>query len=203
MTTHDAKGRFIKGLRRPLIERFLEKVQVTDSCWIWQGSVTDSSEGYGHIRDEQSIRCRAHVVAYELFVGPIAPGLEIDHLCHNADHECRGGRLCLHRRCVNPEHLEPVLPRTNRLRSLVNPLAKLARRTHCPKGHLFDETNTIRRTSDGHGRRCRICEREKERRHRIYIRAWQQRRRDYLREQRRQRTGYYLRHPEQLPVPEV
>ena len=36
-----------------------------------------------------------HIVSYELHVGPVPSGLELDHLCRN-------------RGCVNYEHLEPV-----------------------------------------------------------------------------------------------
>lgn len=37
----------------------------------------------------------AHRVAYEALVGRIPDGLTLDHLCEN-------------KRCVNPDHLEPV-----------------------------------------------------------------------------------------------
>jgi hypothetical protein len=43
---------------------------------------------------------QAHRIAYEAFRGPIAAGLEIDHLCRNP-------------RCCNPVHLEPVTHREN------------------------------------------------------------------------------------------
>jgi imidazolonepropionase-like amidohydrolase len=46
-----------------------------------------------------SVRC-AHRVIYERERGPIPGGLTLDHLCRN-------------RRCVNPEHLEPVPVQVN------------------------------------------------------------------------------------------
>lgn len=47
----------------------------------------------------------AHRLSYELFVGPIPDGYELDHLCRN-------------RGCVNPAHLEAVTHRVNVLRGL-------------------------------------------------------------------------------------
>src|SRR3546814_19356891 len=46
---------------------------------------------------------QAHRISYELCVGPIPEGMELDHLCRV-------------RRCVNPAHMEPVTHRENVLR---------------------------------------------------------------------------------------
>lgn len=62
--------------------------------------------GYGVVKREGRDQ-RAHRAAYELFVGPIPEGLVVDHECHNRDWSCLGGKTCLHRRCVNFEHLHP------------------------------------------------------------------------------------------------
>lgn len=83
----------------------------------------------------------AHVVVYETFVGPIADGMVIDHLCRN-------------RRCCNPHHLEQVTRGENNRRG-VGWSGIHARRTHCPQGHAYDERNTWRE-KDGR-RRCRAC----------------------------------------------
>ncbi len=71
-----------------------------------------SPQGYGRTsREGRGVL--AHRAAYELFVGPIPEGMEVDHLCHSNDPSCPGGPTCLHRRCVNWEHLEPVNHATN------------------------------------------------------------------------------------------
>lgn len=123
-------------------ERFAAKFEQSESgCWDWRAS-TDAG-GYGQMRvgPRGSSRLRpAHRLAYELLVGPIPEGLDLDHLCRN-------------RRCVNPAHLEPVTRSENLRRGARSALA-----THCPRGHAFDDENTLR-TSRGH-RYCRTCNRE-------------------------------------------
>jgi hypothetical protein len=94
--------------------RFFDKVVWNggeDECWTWQGART--SAGYGHLRGRsQTETILAHRLAYELFVGPVPVGRELDHTCHN-DSDCEGGPGCVHRLCVNPAHLEVVTPSVN------------------------------------------------------------------------------------------
>jgi hypothetical protein len=73
-------------------------------CWVWQRFVND--QGYG-IAVREGRRVRAHRWYWERANGPIPAGLGLDHLCHNEDPSCEGG-VCIHRRCVNPAHLEPA-----------------------------------------------------------------------------------------------
>lgn len=120
------------------IERFWHYVEITPSCWLWTAAITD---GYGSIHSSYLRRnLRAHRFAYELLVGPIPVGLQLDHLCRV-------------RRCVNPAHLEPVTARENIMRG-VGMGARNARRTHCPKGHPYEGDNLL---LDKTGRRCRTC----------------------------------------------
>lgn len=84
-------------------------------CWLWQRATTDS--GYGVANPDADGERRAHRVVYKRHRGPIPAGLDLDHLCHTADESCPGGRDCPHRRCVNPEHLEPVEGNENRRRA--------------------------------------------------------------------------------------
>lgn len=115
-------------------------------CWLWTGAV---SSGYGTLYiDNRNVY--AHRFSYELHVGPIPHGKQIDHLCRVQP-------------CVNPDHLEAVTPRTNILRGNA-PSAVAVRTNRCRRGHEFTEENTYWRP-DGRGRQCRACARLRERRH--------------------------------------
>ncbi len=138
---------------RPLADRFWEKVQKTEGCWYWTASLRGN--GYGQIyigeRPGQSAYIApAHRVAYELLVGPIPEGLQIDHLCRNP-------------RCVNPSHLEPVTSKENSLRG-VSPSAFNSRKARCSRGHVFDGLNTYRYQNGKRG--CRTCNAAHARRYR-------------------------------------
>jgi hypothetical protein len=80
-------------------ERFWAKVDRAgpEGCWLWLGQ--RNAWGYGHFRRTPMpgtyVTVKAHRFAYTLLVGPIPPGLTLDHLC---------GRPA----CVRPAHLEPV-----------------------------------------------------------------------------------------------
>lgn len=66
--------------------------KLPDGCWIWTGA--RNTGGYGVAR-HRGRTIGAHRMTYEVFVGPLDPFLEIDHLCRNPP-------------CVNPDHLEQV-----------------------------------------------------------------------------------------------
>ena len=67
-----------------------------NGCWEWIGlkqpsdSYLRPDNGYGRWRGRA-----AHRVMYEMLVGPIPEGMELDHLCR-------------FKACVNPAHLQPV-----------------------------------------------------------------------------------------------
>ena len=105
-------------------------------CWnLPSGVGGPHGNGYDKLT-VSGVKWYAHRLAYTLFTGPIPDGTEIDHQCHNQDSECLGGDTCLHRKCVNPAHLEAVPHRVNALRGK-SPTADNARRTHCPAGHEY------------------------------------------------------------------
>ena len=122
---------------KPLDERIMKHViQDSAGCWLWTGHVTP--KGYGGIGVEGRMRL-AHSVAYEVWVGPVPPGLQLDHLCRV-------------RHCCNPEHLEPVTPWENLRRGNT-----FMNKTHCPSGHAYEGANLY--VDPGGGRRCRACKR--------------------------------------------
>jgi hypothetical protein len=122
------------------MRRFWAKVVIDPSgCLIWTAGT--GGNGYGRFA-HGGRQVQAHRFAYTTLVGPIPDGLVVDHLCRN-------------RACVAPDHLEPVTNRENLLRG-VGPSAVAAAKTHCDKGHPFDEANTW---TDKRGkRRCRTCD---------------------------------------------
>lgn len=67
-------------------------------CWRWLLAL--DRDGYGVWHHDGGRKRAAHRVMYELVVGAIPDGLELDHLCRV-------------RSCVNPAHLEAVTHREN------------------------------------------------------------------------------------------
>jgi len=114
--------------------RYVEVHQVT-GCWEWTGAFDRS--GYGAFK-AQGKKINSHRWSYRFFKGEPAKGLDLDHLCRV-------------RKCVSPEHLEPVTRRVNVLRGL----AGQERKTHCIHGHAYTPENTYRYPSGG--RECRTC----------------------------------------------
>lgn len=134
------------------LARFIRKTkEQPNGCWHLSTRVR--KDGYSDIT-VQGKHQLGHRVSYEHFIGPIAEGLELDHLCHTADETCAGGFSCTHRRCVNPAHLEPVSHRVNSLRGR-SQFAKNAAKTHCLRGHEFTTDNTY--VDPQGGRQCRTC----------------------------------------------
>lgn len=149
----------------PLADRLFNKFESggADECWPWKNGL--NSDGYGTINIAGRTRPATRVV-YETLVGPIPPGMQLDHRCHSDDLTCPGGR-CPHRSCVNPLHLEPVAARVNTLRGR-GPTSANARKTHCPQGHPYTEENT--RLVQGK-RNCRECQRAADRRYKARKKA--------------------------------
>lgn len=117
---------------QPILERFFDKVEITESCWLWTAGTLKG--GYGQFKIGETCN-QSHRLSYEWFVGPIPDGLVIDHLCRTHN-------------CVNPDHLEPVTPRENVLRSA--PVLSGC----CKRGHPFEGKNLVRYRGQ---RVCRAC----------------------------------------------
>jgi hypothetical protein len=157
-------GENFVSLNHDPVARFWEKVDKRDpdECWPWRAAIEPS--GYPTYRATyQGVRfTKAHRFAYHITVGPVPDGLDLDHLCHTRDEDCRAGNECPHRRCCNPAHLEPVTERVNVLRGR-SASADNARKMRCDHGHLLAGDN-LRIEPDG-SRRCRTCNRTNQRRY--------------------------------------
>lgn len=130
-----------------------------DGCWLWQGDVTD--QGYGRLMIDSRL-LYAHRVSYQLHVGAIPRGRQIDHICHTP--ACPGGRGCPHRRCVNPAHLEVVTSLENSMRGN-HPLYTVARQLVCQRGHDLNDPENVYVRPNGK-RRCKVCQIEGQRKRR-------------------------------------
>ena len=128
----------------PAPVRFWSKVNFTDSCWLWTAHKV--GKGYGRYWANGRM-VLAHRFSYELLVGPIPEGLQIDHLC----------RI---RECVNPRHLEVVTGKENQRRGHIN---QNTRKTHCPQDHPYDEVNTLISCGKRYCRTCRNTRRREAR----------------------------------------
>lgn len=106
-------------------------------CWLWTAYV--DRKGYGVFGINQRTLVKAHRYSYELHVGPIPEGLQLDHLCRV-------------RHCVNPAHLEPVTNQENVIRGN----AARPKLTHCKHGHEFTPENTYLHPKRGK-RHCKAC----------------------------------------------
>lgn len=123
------------------LDRVLSKRLITGGgCWEYTGA---RRNGYGAVGvDDRTVYVHRYV--YERLVGPIPPGLVLDHLCRN-------------RACFNPAHLEPVTQRENCRRG-----ERAGQRvSRCKHGHSYTDDNTY--TNPQGYRCCRQCRRDRER----------------------------------------
>lgn len=140
--------------------RIMAQIEIQpNGCWWWTGLLSD--QGYARIRINRRT-VKVHRVLYEIVKGAIPDGLDLDHECHDP-RTCLGGITCLHRRCINPDHLAPASRSVNVSKSRIvgntNSLYQQVRRAiqACPRGHLFTEENTRRDYKNT--RRCVECAR--------------------------------------------
>jgi HNH endonuclease len=75
----------------PLIERFMKRVNKTDTCWLWTGAIQKNE--YGQLCSKALWGTRfAHRWSYIYHKGTIDDGMMVRHTCDV-------------RNCVNPAHL--------------------------------------------------------------------------------------------------
>jgi hypothetical protein len=136
-----------KGI--PWQDRLVENRET--GCWLWTGAIGDF--GYGQVTIRYR-RHRVHRLAWEDAYGPIPDGMQV---CHHCDVPA----------CCNPRHLFLGTQQDNMHDALNKSRFKgnahlNKQKTHCPKGHPYDEENTLIANGKRH---CRECMR-------IYARAY-------------------------------
>src|SRR5258706_6253388 len=135
----ERSGWFLEDLPEHIASKIIGEPM--SGCWLWTAALR---KGYGAM-SWNGHTPGAHIVVYELLVGPIMQGLVLDHLCRNPP-------------CVSPWHLEAVPQRVN----LERGAQACGLRTHCPQGHPYDKANTYYRVSGK--RQCRAGNRDYRRR---------------------------------------
>lgn len=96
------------------------------------GKPSKSHTGYSQV-NYKGKAMGGHRVAWIKAFGPIPEGMVVDHSCHTEamlNGLCRGGNTCIHRSCVNPEHLQLISHAEN----VREGSTSFRNRTHCLKG---------------------------------------------------------------------
>jgi len=126
-----------------LPERFWDKVNKTDTCWLWQGKIDD---GYGRFPFKGTTYL-VHRLVVAVLKEKLADGTKVDHICKV-------------RNCCNPDHLRQVTPSQNTKGN-----KKQVDSTLCVNGHPLTGPNADVHISDRRTRHfgvepsitCRVC----------------------------------------------
>lgn len=133
--------------KRTLKERFEERVNKTDSCWLWTGYITNY--GYGQLGATKNLKkIFAHRASLILIGTDIPKWMHVDHICRV-------------RRCVNPDHLRVVTPSINAMENNIGGIGVVnSNKKYCNNGHEYSLSNTlyVRRPSGKKFRRCGLCQ---------------------------------------------
>lgn len=141
-------------------ERFWEKVEKTNNCWLWTGR--KNKYDYGEVSYKGKV-WKAHRLSYLIEYGSFDTSLYVCHYCDNPS-------------CVRPEHLFLASQKTNMLDMSkkvrhgnqkpvqsyedwlsIRPNKSMSDK--CKNGHEFSQINTrIKKRGGGFARVCRECQ---------------------------------------------
>lgn len=127
-------------------ERFWNRVEKSDGCWLWRGD--KNRKGYGvvsMIANGKRTRVLAHRYSFLFHHGPIHRHLVVMHLCDVRD-------------CVNPAHLSIGTQGDNIRDMMTKRRHRGANQTHCAQGHPRTPENFLRGGTPETWR-CRECHR--------------------------------------------
>ena len=135
------------------LERIVSRFEVQESgCW-WHPSIPTK---YGYAQTKlgwpESKSILIHRLSWIYHKGDIPEGMVLDHICHDPA-ECVGGNSCIHRRCVNPDHLRLVpMPENSKRTTRV-----LNYKKHCKRGHELENNIYTYNSKQGKRQGCATC----------------------------------------------
>lgn len=150
---------------RTLEEILARGTRDDEGCLLWPRW---DNRGYGQTSRGRGKSVWIHRLIWELTIGPIPPGMTIDHECHNLalrEGRCAPG-FCKHRRCYEISHLRLRSLRDNQMNGGVDVASAPAfqrSKTHCPRGHPYEGDNLYIRPSQPNHRICLTCLRQRSR----------------------------------------
>lgn len=127
-------------------ERFWNRVEKSDGCWLWRGD--GNGTGYGVVSiivNKHRTRLLAHRYSFQYHFGPIHRQTVVMHLCDVP-------------LCVNPSHLAAGTQRDNILDMMRKKRHWSFRLTACAQGHPRVPENFLKGNTPGTWR-CRECHR--------------------------------------------
>lgn len=128
--------------------QYVEPMIDSRGCWEWTGYRLPYGYGLFTIKERNKWKRRlAHRVSFSFFKHAIPEEIEVCHKCDNPS-------------CVNPFHLFLGTRTDNARDSVLKNRHFNKRKTHCPKGHLYDGENPYIANS----RICKTCKAEHGRR---------------------------------------
>ena len=135
-------------VRRQFRERFEEKYipEPMSGCWLWIGGTNEHGYGIIGLGKRGFGNIKAHRASWKLYVGELAEDIDVCHKCDNPY-------------CVNPQHLFLGTHKINMSDMCKKGRHPNTKKTHCVRGHFFDEKNTKINSASG-SRVCVTCSKE-------------------------------------------